>query len=87
VIVWQYRNSVVQLSCIRVCSVVHQDHISQITVNYSKIFAIHSFWSLVAVLSIEAMMNVFAIGIQIIKHYVGIAAVTCRKHYYFKVTA
>ena len=72
-VVRQDWDTVVWLSCIGVGCIVHKDHLAEISIKDSQILAVHSFRSLIAVVSEETMMDIQVLRVKIVKNYVGIA--------------
>ena len=84
-VIRQYRNSIVRLSCIRISSIIDQHSLTQIPVQNSQIFTVHSFWSLITMISEKSMMNKLIIWIKIIQHHICITRMRSCKNYYFKM--
>lgn len=80
------RNSIIQLEGIRICCVIDQHHIIQISVDDPQILDIHAFGSRATVLAVETMLDVLVFRVEVVQHHISIAAVTRRKHNYLEVT-
>ena len=69
------------MQAVGVCGIVNKYDVSQLSVNDTKIFDINSFLGLEAMLSKEAMGDVFVLRVQVVQNHIGIAGVAgCENH-------
>lgn len=66
-------DAVVQLERIGIGSVVNQSHILEVTVQHAQVLHVHPLLRLETVLPVQSIIDIFAIGVQIIQHHVGVA--------------
>lgn len=62
-VVWDYRDSVVQLVDVGVGRVVHQHHLRKVPVHYPQILHVHSLWGLHAVLPEQSVVHKLLLGV------------------------
>lgn len=85
-VIWDYRDSVVQLVGVRVSSVVNQENLGQISIHHPQIFDVDALRSEHTIFPEKSMMDVLVVGVQIVQNYVGIARVACCENYYLEVS-
>lgn len=78
-------DAVVQLERIGIGSVVNQSHILEVTVQHAQVLHVHPLLRLETVLPVQSIIDIFAIGVQIIQHHVGVAWVGCREDYNLEI--
>lgn len=66
-------DSIVDLVRIRVCRIVNQDCLRQVSIHHSQVLDMHSLCAVVTMLPEQTMRNVFILGVQIVQNYIRIA--------------
>jgi hypothetical protein len=73
VVVGEDGNSIFELIGVGVCGVVHEDHVTEFSINHPQILYVESFPAQEAMLAEETVMHPLSLRIQVIDNHVSIA--------------